>query len=132
MVVRSFSSGMSSLDAHGQARRYARILVRKTLGYCADREVDQLKRLRTYLLDLADSRPHVKQAQNWRSAAVMLDRQGVLFNRHYQHALQESMDTELSAALPEPVDVNIGHTSATDGLDGMSLSLIDIAEVERI
>ena len=132
MVVRSFSSGMSSLDAHGQARRYARILVRKTLGYCADREVDQLKRLRTYLLDLADSRPHVKQAQNWRLAAVMLDRQGVLFNRHYQHALQESMDTELSAALPEPVDVNIGHTPATDGLDGMSLSLIDIAEVERI
>jgi len=123
---------MSSLDAHGQARRYARILVRKTLGYCADREVDQLKRLRTYLLDLADSRPHVKQAQNWRLAAVLLDRQSVLFNRHYQHALQESMDAELRAALPEPVDVNIGQATPADGLDGMSLSLIDIAEVERI
>ena len=133
MVVRSISSGMSSLDAHGQARRYARILVRKTLGYCADREVDQLKRMRTYLLDLADSRPHVKQAQNWRLAAVMLDRQGVLFNRHYQHALQESMDMELSAALPAPVDIPTGQLEKGDEeLNGMSLTLIDIAEVERI
>ena len=133
MAVRSISSDMSSLNAHGQARRYARILVRKTLGYCADREVDQIKRLRAYLLDLADSRPHVKQAQNWRLAAVMLDRQGVLFNRHYQQALQESMDTELSAALPGPVDIPTGQLEQGDEeLNGMALTLIDLAEVEQI
>lgn len=132
MVVRSLSSGRSSLDSHGQARRYARILVRKTLGYCADREVDQLKRVRAYLLDLADSRPHVKQAHNWRAAAMLLDQQATLFNRHYQHALQESMDAELGVALPEPVDIHVGRADLAEGLDGMSLSLIDIAEVERI
>ena len=124
MVVRSLSSGRSSLDSHGQARRYARILVRKTLGYCADREVDQLKRVRAYLLDLADSRPHVKQAHNWRAAAMLLDQQATLFNRHYQHALQESMDAELGVALPEPVDIHVGRADLAEGLDGMSLSLI--------
>ena len=42
------------------------------------------------------------------------------------------MDAELGVALPEPVDIHVGRADLAEGLDGMSLSLIDIAEVERI
>ncbi|MEY4882575.1 MAG: hypothetical protein RIS34_429 [Pseudomonadota bacterium] len=132
MVVPTASPRMSSLDAHGQARRYARILVSKVLDYFAQHEADQLKQLCACLLDLADNRPHVKQAQNWRAAASLLDRQAALFNQHYQLALRESMDAELGIALPDPHNTRSQQASNGDGLDGMSLSLIDIAEVEKI
>ena len=132
MVARLSASSISNLDVHGRARRYARILMRKALAYFANQGADQLKSLRTYLLDLADSRPHVNQSQNWRAAANLLDRQGLVFNQHYQYALNELMEEDLALALPEAEAADVQQAQSDQGLDGMSLNLIDIAEVERI
>ncbi len=122
----------SGLDAQAGARRQTRILMRKTLAYFADRDGDQLKRMQAQLVELARVRPEIRQAQHWQTGAVMLGREAVLFNAHYRQTLQESMEFELNQALPVPLDLQLEPSAAGDDVAGVSLSMIDLSEVERI
>ncbi|WP_296448519.1 DUF1631 domain-containing protein [Rhodoferax sp. UBA5149] len=128
----SIRSPSSTRDVPIQARRHIRSLIGKTLAYFAERENANLKLVREHLLDLLDARPSQAQAQNLRSAFVLLDKQAEVFHRAFQAALQASLDEEVLLALPAAPSSDFRKYTPTDALDGMSLSLIDVDEVERI
>ncbi len=107
-------------------------MVGKTLAFFAERETMQLKLVRDHLLDIADGKLSLSQAQNVRSAAVILDRRGDAFKRAFQEAMQAGLDDELVIALPESDRPGFRRIATVDELDGMSLSLIDVSEVDRI
>lgn len=129
MPIRSPSSPH---DFPAQARRHIRTLIGKTLAYFSERENDNLKLVREHLLDLVDARPPQAQAQNLRSACILLHKQADVFNRAFQAALRAAMDEAVRVALPEVAISNSREYTPADSLDGMSLSLIDVCEVERI
>jgi|CXWL01.1.fsa_nt_gi hypothetical protein len=128
------SSSPNTADRESRAwkRRLLRAMVGKTLAYFAERETVHLKMVRDHLLDIADGKLSLAQAQNVRSAAVMLDRRTDAFKRAFQEAMQAALDEELAAALPEADTPGFRRIATVDELDGMSLSLIDVAEVDRI
>jgi hypothetical protein len=128
------SSSPSAADRESRAwkRRLLRAMVGKALAYFAERETMQIKMVRDHLLDIADGKLSLSQAQNVRSAAVMLDRRAEAFKRGYQEAMQAALDEEITAALPEADAPGYRRIASVDELDGMSLSLIDVSEVDRI
>lgn len=128
------SSSPNAVDRESPAwkRRLLRAMVGKTLAYFAERETMQIKLVRDHLLDIADGKLSLSQAQNVRSAAVILDRRGDAFKRAYQEAMQAGLDEELVVALPEADRPGFRRIATVDELDGMSLSLIDVSEVDRI
>ncbi len=133
MSIRSpSSSDAADRDLRVQARRHIRSLIGKTLAYFAERETDSLKLVREHLLDLVDARPSPARAQNLRSACILLDKHAEVFNRAFQAALQVSLDEEVLVALPDAPGSGFRKYTPADALDGMSLSLIDVCEVERI
>lgn len=122
-------------DRQGPAsavRKHMRSLMAKALVYFAEREANSLERVRNHLLDLIDARPSETQVQNLRSAHALLGKQAGVFNAAFRAALQSTMDAEARLALPDAVGPEAGAPVPESELDGMSLSLIDMAEVERI
>ncbi len=115
-----------------QARRHIRGLVGKTLAFFIEREDENLKLVRAHLLDLLDARPPQARAQNLRSASMLLYKQASVFNKAFHTALQTSMDEELHLALNGAPISGIRKDTPAHPMDGMSLSLIDVSEVERI
>jgi hypothetical protein len=113
-------------------RRHIRSLIGKTLAYFAQREDDNLKLVREHLLDLVDARPSPAQAQNLRSACILLHKQAEVFNTAFQAALQTSIGEEVQLILPEAAGAGFRQFAPADPLDGMTLSLIDVCEVERL
>lgn len=133
MSIRSPSSSEAAdRELHAQARRHIRSLVGKTLAFFAQGESDNLKRVREHLLDLVDARPPQAQAQNLRSACILLHKQAEVFNKAFQTALQTTMEEEVRLVLPQALSSDSSRYTPADALDGMSLSLIDLCEVERI
>lgn len=128
------SSSPNTVDRESRAwkRRLLRAMVGKTLAYFAERETQHIKLVRDHLLDIADGKLSLAQAQNVRSAAVLLDRRGEAFKRAFQDAMQAALDEELTTALPETNVPGFRRIATVDELDGMSLSLIDVTEVDRI
>lgn len=114
------------------ARRHIRNLIGKTLAFFSEREDENLQLVRAHLLDLLDARPTQVRAQNLQSASMLLYKQAEVFNQAFQTALQTSMEEELHLALNAASMPQIGENTPADPLDGMSLSLIDVSEVERI
>ena len=131
-VMRSPTFDADGRDVHGQARRHIRSLIGKTLAFFAQRESDHLRLVREHLLDLLDARPSQSQSQNLRSACTLLHKHAEAFNSAFQAALQTAMEEEVRLVLPEAVGPALRKGSAFDDLDGTSLSLIDVGEVERI
>lgn len=135
MVIQSQSTSTSHAadrDFHAAARRQIRSLIGKTLAYFAERESQHLTLIREHLLDLVDARPSQARAQNLRSACILLHKQAEAFNRAFQAALQTSMEDEVRLVLPEAAGSGFSKLTPVDALDGMTLSLIDVCEVERI
>ncbi len=133
MVNRPFSaSGPAGRDLRRPARHLLRSLIGKTLAFFVEHEDDNLTRVREHLMDLLDARPSPVRAQNLRSARQLLHKQADVFNRAFQAALQTSMDEEMRAVLPEAPASAVANDTPADPLDGMTLSLIDVCEVERI
>ena len=133
MVNRPFSaSGPAGRDLRRPARHLLRSLIGKTLAFFVEHEDDNLIRVREHLMDLLDARPSPVRAQNLRSARQLLHKQADVFNRAFQAALQTSMDEEMRAVLPEAPASAVANDTPADPLDGMTLSLIDVCEVERI
>lgn len=119
---------------HGQpnqALRLARTLIAQTLAYFSERESQALEMVRAHLMELVDARPPLGQGQNLRSAHVLLGRYGAQFNRALQKTLADELSEELSTILP--LQARPAQPSATDdAMHGMSFSLIDVDEVERV
>ncbi len=118
-------------EQYGQSLRIARKLVTQTLGFFSQHEDEVVQRLRAHLMDLVDARPPIAQGQNWRSIHAMLGKFGGAFNHSLQSALSDELSDALATALPDPR--KLGQRNGVDaGQAAVSLSLIDIGDVERI
>ena len=133
MFIRSPSpSHAADRDLTAAVRHHIRSLIGKTLAFFAERETVNLKLVREHLLDMVDARPIQSQAQNLRSASILLHKHAEVFNRAFQAALQASMEEEAHVALTDAATSQLRKVTPDHALDGMSLSLIDVCEVERI
>lgn len=125
-------SDLTDRDLRTHARRHLRSLIDKTLDYFAAREDEHLQLVRAHLLDLLDARPSQTQAQNLRSAFMLLSKRAEVFKRAFHVALQASLGEAVRLAVPAEMGSESCESPVTGSLDGMSLSLIDLREVERI
>jgi hypothetical protein len=120
-------------NSHMRTRRHLRGLIARALVFFADHEADTLHRIREHLLTVMDSRTSLEQAQNLRSAFVLLDRQSKAFNQAFRTAVQTTIDEEALLAFPDAQKLQVTKRSPPDHpLDGMSLSLIGMNEVDQI
>ena len=119
-------------EQYGQSLRVARKLIAQTLSFFADREDDAMQRFRTHLLELIDARPPMAQGQNLRSIHTLLGKFSTEFHTALQASLSEELSAALTSALPDPAKLSSRAMPLDDGRQGLSLSLIDIDDVERI
>ena len=111
--------------------RHVRTLITSTLAFFAQRQEEHLKKLRAHLFELFDARPNMTQAQNLRTAGMMLDNQADLFNRSFQAALKESIEEELESVLPGAL-LELRPLAKADEAGGpVSMALLDVDEIER-
>lgn len=115
-----------------EASTQLRALMGKMLAYCVAREADNLVAIRSHLFDLLDEMPSHARAQNLRFASVMLGKHAEIFHRAFQDALHTSLDALVREALPQAAKLQSRPLPLNDALDGLTLSLIDVQEVERI
>jgi hypothetical protein len=119
-------------EQYGQSLRLARKLIAQTLSFFSNHEDEALQLLRTHLMELVDARPSMTQGQNLRSIHTMLGKFSAEFNQALQAALSEELSAALTSALPDPTRIGSRPVPLDDGHQGVSLSLIDIDDVERI
>ncbi len=113
------------------AVRLARMLTAQTLAYFTAHEAKNLTLVRNRLMELVDDKPSLGQGQNLRSAHPLLGKYAQQFNRGFQQTLADCLSEELATIVPQLAPS--GRPNAADnGLDGMSLSLLDVGEVERV
>ncbi|OYT90418.1 MAG: hypothetical protein CFE43_18480 [Burkholderiales bacterium PBB3] len=124
--------GRTAHEQYGQSMRLARKLIAQTLSFFADREEDALEGLRAHVIALVDARPPLVQAQNLRSIYVLLGKFSAEFHQALQSALAEEISAALSLALPDPKKLGQRHGAGDTADVGLSLTLIDIGDVERI
>ncbi len=111
--------------------RHVAAMIARVQSFFAQHQDDHLKRLRGHFFEQVDSRPHTSQAQNLRTAGVMLDKQAAIFNRAFQAALRESIEDEVEAVMPGALRV-LRPAADTDDLSGpSSMALLDVDEIER-
>lgn len=111
--------------------RHVAAMIARVQSFFAQHQDDHLKRLRTHFFEQVDSRPHTTQAQNLRTAGVMLDKQAAIYNRAFQAALRESIEDEVEAVMPGALRV-LRPTLDSDDLSGpSSMALLDVDEIER-
>jgi hypothetical protein len=108
------------------------MLIAQTLAYFAEHETKNLNLVRNRLMELVDDKPSLGQGQNLRSAHLLLGKYAQQFNRGFQQTLADCLSEELTTILPQHA-LQAGRSSAADeALNGMSLSLLDVGEVERV
>ncbi len=107
------------------------MLIAQTLAYFAEHETQALTLVRDRLMALVDDKPALGQGQNLRSAHLLLGKYGVQFNRALQKTLADEMSEELATILPSHLQPARPHAN-DDALNGLSLSLLDVDEVERV
>ncbi len=113
------------------AVRLARMLIAQTLAYFAAHEVKNLNLVRNRLMELVDDKPSLGQGQNLRSAHLLLGKYAQQFNRGFQQTLADCLSEELTTIVPQFAQPGRSQGSE-DALNGMSLSLLDVGEVERV
>lgn len=107
------------------------MLIAQTLAYFAERETQALTLVRDRLMALVDDKPALGQGQNLRSAHLLLGKYGAQFNRALQKTLADEMSEELATILPSPLQPARPNAN-DDARNGLSLSLLDVGEVERV
>ncbi len=107
------------------------MLIAQTLAYFAEHETKNLNLVRNRLMELVDDKPSLGQGQNLRSAHLLLGKYAQQFNRGFQQTLADCLTEELATILPQHAQSGRSST-ADDALSGMSLSLLDVGEVERV
>jgi len=108
-----------------------RAMITQALSYFAKHDTRLVEQVRDHLMELVDAKPTLGVGQNLRSAHALLGRYGVQFNRAMQMTLANGLADELSGILPQLVRP-ARPSAADDALHGVSLSLIDVGEVERV
>ena len=111
--------------------RHVQTLIARTQAFFAERQDAHLKALRGHLFDLVDARPHSAQAQNLRTAAVLLDKQADTFNQVFQSALREAIEDELEAVMPGALSVLRPVDASGQSTGPLSMALLDVDEIER-
>ncbi len=111
--------------------RHLATLIARVQAYFAQHQDAHLKRLRGHLFEQVDSRPNTTQAQNLRTAGVMLDKQAVIFNRAFQAALRESIEDEVEAVIPGAMRAMHPSSDQDDQSGPSSMALLDVDEIER-
>lgn len=119
-------------QSHQRADALARALIAQSLAYCTAHEVQALNQVRQHLMVQVDERPSLGTGQNLRSAHQLLGRYGERFHRAFQRKLVEVISDELGDILPRPQRPSAATSLSDTGLDGLSLSLLDVDEVERV
>ncbi len=126
------SSDASVAHVRLQADRLLAELVGKTQAYFSEHETELFELVRAHMLSLLDARPTPARAQNLRSASMLLHKQGEIVKAALRTALAEVIEEEVAQALPGVPGIELSKTQRINKLDGTSLSLIDMCEVERL
>jgi hypothetical protein len=123
----------ASLDAATRTLvlRHVGAMIARVQAYFAQHQEAHLKKLRAHFFDLVDSRPHTTQAQNLRTAGIMLEKQAALFNRALHAALRESIEDEVEAVMPGALAVLRPAADSDDSAGPSSMALLDVDEIER-
>ena len=122
----------TQFDWHPQARRHILGLVAKTLAYVEHGAGINLKLVIDHLQELLDGAPEPVQALHFRTVSTSLQQNAAQFNATFQSVFQEAMGNEERLAVPELLISDTSRQPASDPVKGVSLSLIDMKEVERI
>ena len=107
------------------------MLIAQTLAFFTEHEAKNLTMVRDRLMALVDDRPTLGQGQNLRSAHLLLGKYAQQFNRGFQQTLADCLNEELAAIVPQLAQPG-SPKAVDDALNGMSLSLLDVGEVERV
>lgn len=127
------SNHLSDSELPAPARQLLHALIIRTLAFFSEREGDNLRLVRAHLRQLLDDKPALTQSQNLRTAYMMLEVRQFAFQQAFRKALHTSLEEEALQALPEPpTHPALKHNMLADPIQGMSLSLVDMSEVERI
>ncbi|MBK6594772.1 MAG: DUF1631 domain-containing protein [Burkholderiales bacterium] len=130
--VQSQLSSKTAATGHNRpAVRLAHMLIAQTQAYFAEHETKNLNLVRAHLMELVDDKPAMGQGQNLRSAHLLLGKYAMQFNRGFQQTLADCMAAELALILPQDAQP-VRPNAADDALNGLSLSLLDVGEVERV
>ncbi len=118
--------------SEAQVRAILRNLTAKTLTYFARQEVTNLRLMSEHLLDMAQQPgTHTPaDAYRWRSVSFMLDKQSAVPTSVYQDALKSVLLEEVQLALESRQQP--GAATTGNAIDGMTLTLIDASEMDRI
>lgn len=111
--------------------RHVAAMIARVQSFFTQHQDDHLKRLRAHFFEQVDSRPHTTQAQNLRTAGVMLDKQAAIFNRAFQAALREAIEDEVEAVMPGALRSLRPALDADDLSGPSSMALLDVDEIER-
>lgn len=122
----------TAAEPPSSAVRLSRMLIAQTLAFFAEHETKNLNLVRNRLMELVDAKPSLGQGQNLRSAYLLLGKYAQQFNRGFQQTLADCLSEELKTILPLHAMQGGQTIAADDALNGMSLSLLDVGEVERV
>ncbi len=127
------ASNPSPFDAAARAvvLRHVAAMIARVQSYFGQQQDEHLQRLRAHFFEQVDNRPHTTQAQNLRTAGVMLDKQAAIFNRAFQAALRESIEDEVEAVMPGALRVLRPAVRGDDFSGPSSMALLDVDEIER-
>ncbi len=128
------ASQAPSGQPNAQARAILRNLTAKMLTYVARNELTLLRQMSEHLLDLSQQ-PGMSgsaSAYRWRSASFLLDKQAAAPTSVYQDALKDTLQEEVRLALDAAARRDGKTSLPSDSLEGMTLSLIDVTEMDRL
>ena len=111
--------------------RHARVLITKTQSFFAHGQDAMFKSMQAHCFELSDLRPHTTQAQNLRTAALLLERQAGAYGLSLRAALSEVIEDEFDAVIPGLLRLLRQADPATDSSLPRSLALLDVDEIER-
>lgn len=126
------TSPSADRSAAAHSARLARSLIAKTVAFFVANQAANLSKVRDRLLALLDTGLPVVQAQNMRSAYAILGKHSDVFFRAFENSLQAALEEEFGEALPHFPNSGFHKPASASSMDGMSLSLIDLSEVERV
>ncbi len=135
MSTRAFVApqpGPGNPDA--QVRAIMRNLTAKTLTYFGRHEVALLRSMSEHLLDMAQQvgTHSAADAYRWRSMSFLLDKQTTIPTSIYQDALKETLQEDVRLALLAGPQAGAAAAGQGNSLDGMTLTLIDAAEMDQL
>ena len=114
-----------------QVVRHARALITRTQAFFANGQNAMFKSMQAHCFELSDLRPHTTQAQNLRTAALLLERQADAYGLSLRSALSEVIEDEFDAVIPGLLRLLRQTDPATDSSLPRSLALLDVDEIER-